>query len=47
MRKLANALAATFDPPKSVPYERSQQVEMEGGRSPNPLQSRKLYTSTS
>jgi len=43
-RKLANALSSTFDPSKSIPYERSNEVDMES-KFDNPLQSRKLFSS--
>ncbi len=46
-RKLAAALAGTFEPLRSVPYDRSAAVDMDGsGGGGNPLQARKLFTST-
>ena len=43
-RKLANALSAAFDSSKSIPYERSNVINMDTVDS-NPLQARKLYSS--
>jgi len=43
-RKVANALSAAFDPAKSIPYERSNTVDMEA-KFENPLQTRKLFSS--
>lgn len=43
-RKVATALSAAFDPTKSIPYERSNEVDMES-KFENPLQSRKLFSS--